>query len=290
MKILLIASGGDAPGMNKFIAQMYKRYGSSLYACKGGFEGLYNADIVPARFFEPLKVANSAGCCIKSGRFPQFKQKKYFNKALENAKNFDFVVVMGGNGSKKGVKELAEGGVKAIFVPATIDNDVEGTNYSIGFHTAVAMVCYAVRNVMPSMQSHSRACVFEVMGRHSGEIAQNAAKILQPQFLITQPSQLNIPEMASEILKRHKKDQATSIIIRENIIDCDVLTKKLNDEIGQRLVKNFVVGHLQRGGKPTKAELKMSAAFAHATIKAIGKNQSGVAIEFVDGKMRVQEI
>ena len=175
-------------------------------------------------------------------------------------------------------------------MPATIDNDVEGTNYSIGFHTAVAMVCYAVRNVMPSMQSHSRACVFEVMGRHSGEIAQNAAKILQPQFLITQPSQLNIPEMASEILKRHKKDQATSIIIRENIIDCDVLTKKLNDEIGQRLVKNFVVGHLQRGGKPTKAELKMSAAFAHATIKAIGKNQSGVAIEFVDGKMRVQEI
>lgn len=290
MKILLIASGGDAPGMNKFIAQMYKRYGSSLYACKGGFEGLYNADIVPARFFEPLKVANSAGCCIKSGRFPQFKQKKYFNKALENAKNFDFVVVMGGNGSKKGVKELAEGGVKAIFVPATIDNDVEGTNYSIGFHTAVAMVCYAVRNVMPSMQSHSRACVFEVMGRHCPAIAQNAAKILQADVLVENKEQLKIDEIAQKIKKNRKKEHSSIIIIRENIVNAEDLTQQLNQIIGEKAVMHFVVGHLQRGGRPTSVELKMAKQFAHATIKAIGKNQSGVAIEFVDGKMRIQEI
>lgn len=290
MKILLIASGGDAPGMNKFIAQLYKKFGNSLYACKGGFEGLYNAEIVPVRFFEPLKYQNSAGCCIKCGRFPQFKQKKYFSKALENAKNFDSVIVMGGNGSKKGVKELAENGVNAIFVPATIDNDVDGTDYSIGFHTAVNMVCLAVRNVMPSMQSHSRACIFEVMGRYSGAIAQNSAKILQPEFVIAQPQELEVEKIAQTIKSRNKKDLSTCIILRENIIPSEKLAKQLDDIIGEKLVKYFVVGHLQRGGNPTKAELKMSAAFAHATIKAISKNQSGVAIEFVDGKMRVQEI
>ncbi len=290
MKILLIASGGDAPGMNKFIAQMYKRYGSSLYACKGGFEGLYNADIVPARFFEPLKVANSAGCCIKSGRFPQFKQKKYFNKALENAKNFDFVVVMGGNGSKKGVKELAEGGVKAIFVPATIDNDVEGTNYSIGFHTAVAMVCYAVRNVMPSMQSHSRACVFEVMGRHCPAIAQNAAKILQADVLVENKEQLKIDEIAQKIKKNRKKEHSSIIIIRENIVNAEELSQQLNQIIGEKAVMHFVVGHLQRGGKPTSFELKMAKQFARSAIKAIKNQQSGVAVAFENGKTVLQNI
>ena len=290
MKILLIASGGDAPGMNKFIAQMQKKFGNSLYACKGGFKALYDNEIYPIRLFDVQPNRNSAGCCIKSGRFAEFKQRKYFNKALENAKRFDYVVVMGGNGSKKGVKELSDNGVKAIFVPATIDNDVEKTDYSIGFHTAVAMVCFAVRNVMPSMDAHNRGCVFEVMGRHCPAIAQNAAKILQADVLVENKEQLKIDEIAQKIKKNRKKEHSSIIIIRENIVNAEELSLQLNQIIGEKAVMHFVVGHLQRGGRPTSVELKMAKQFAHAAIKAIKNQQSGVAVAFENGKTVLQNI
>ena len=175
-------------------------------------------------------------------------------------------------------------------MPATIDNDVEKTDYSIGFHTAVAMVCFAVRNVMPSMDAHNRGCVFEVMGRHCPAIAQNAAKILQADFLIENKDQLKIDELAQKIKKNRKKEHPSIIIIRENIVNAEELSLQLNQIIGEKAVMHFVVGHLQRGGKPTSFELKMAKQFARSAIKAIKNQQSGVAVAFEGGKTVLQNI
>ena len=125
MKILILTSGGDAPGMNKVIALMQKKFKDSLYACEEGFKGLIEGKIALASTFSPLASENEAGSCIRCSRCPEFKTKKGFKKALENAKRFDYVVVLGGNGSYKGCCELNENGVKTIFIPSTIDNDVK---------------------------------------------------------------------------------------------------------------------------------------------------------------------
>ncbi len=286
MKILILASGGDAPGMNKFISMLYKKFGSNLYACRAGFEGLFKNDILPMKFYNPIKFENSAGCCIKTSRFPDFKKPEIFKEALNNAKKFDYLIVLGGNGSHKGVRELSYNGVKTIFVPATIDNDVEENEYSIGFHTAVSMVCYAFRSIMPSMESQSRTCIFETMGRYSGNIATNSSKILKPDFLICDKKDFDVESVVSKIKNNVAKDKSTSIILRENIFDVKKLASQIQKEIETpNSVKFFIVGHLQRGGKPTKTELRYSKMFAKATIKAIKSNLlTSASILFNSGK------
>lgn len=269
MKVLVLASGGDAPGMNKFIAQLYKKFGDNLFACKFGFKGLVENDIHPASEFQPTRYENCAGCCIKSSRFPEFKEEKYFKKAIKNAQTFDVVIILGGNGSQRGAIELQENGINTIFVPATIDNDVEDSEYSIGFHTAVKEACHTVYSIMPSMEALNRTCIFEVMGRECPAIAEVTAEVVCADMLIASEKDLNISKMVKLIKANEKEDSSTLIIIRENITDLFELVKNLNDKLKSNSVKGHVVGHVQRGGEPTKHELEMATYFAKETIKAI---------------------
>lgn len=269
MKVLVLASGGDAPGMNKFIARLYKKFRDNLFACKFGFKGLVENDIHPASTFQVLKYENCAGCCIKSSRFPEFKEEKYFKKAVKNAQIFDVVVVLGGNGSQRGALELQSNGVNTIFVPATIDNDVEGSEYSIGFHTAVKEACHAVYSIMPSMDALNRTCIFEVMGRDCPAIAEVTAEVVCADMLIANKKDLNISKLAKIIRANEKDDKSTLVIIRENIINLSELIKNLSDKLKSNNIKGHVVGHVQRGGEPTKHELEMANYFAKETIKSI---------------------
>ena len=156
MKILVLTSGGDAPGMNMILYSLYRKFGKDLFAARAGFKGLINNDICNISEFKMDKL--SAGSIIKSSRCPDFKTREGFKKGLNNAKNFDYVIILGGNGSYKGACELAENGIKAIFIPATIDNDVEISEYSQGFNTAVSACINHFNSIMPSMETFNRWC------------------------------------------------------------------------------------------------------------------------------------
>lgn len=290
MKVLILASGGDAPGMNKFISKLAQHFGNELYACKRGFKGLYENEIYPIRYFDPFKYANSAGCCITSARFPEFKEKQIFDKAVENAKAYDAVVVLGGNGSQKAVIDMEKAGVKAVFVPCTIDNDVEDNEYSIGFDTAVESVRYVFKNVMPSMEAFSRSCVFVTMGRHSGNIAKAAAKLVKPDIVITEDKELDEEKIVEKIKKNFSKERATSIILRENIVDENKLCKKIGEKIKPAEIRPFVIGYLQRGSKPTTRELRIAYQFALATIRAIRIKKLPIAVLMEGGKIILKRI
>ena len=290
MKVLILASGGDAPGMNKFISKLAQHFGKDLYACKRGFRGLYENEIYPIKYFDTLKHANSAGCCITSARFPEFKEKQIFDKAVANAKAYDAVVVLGGNGSQKAVIDMEKAGVKAVFVPCTIDNDVEENDYSIGFDTAVESVCYVYNNVMPSMEAFSRSCVFVTMGKHSGNIAKAAAKLVKPDIVIVEESQLDEEKIIEAIKKNYSKEKSTSIILRENIVDVNKLCKTISEKIKPAEIRAFVVGYLQRGSKPTSRELRIAYQFALATIKAIRIKKLPIAVLMEGGKIILKRI
>ena len=290
MKVLILSSGGDAPGMNKFISKLAQHFGKDLYACKRGFRGLYENEIYPIKYFDTLKHANSAGCCITSARFPEFKEKDVFKKAVENAKAYDAVVVLGGNGSQKAVVEMEKAGVKAVFVPCTIDNDVEENDYSIGFDTAVESVRYVYNNVMPSMEAFSRSCVFVTMGRHSGNIAKTAARLVRPDIVIAEESQLDEEKIIEAIKKNYSKEKSTSIILRENIVDVNKLCKTISEKIKPAEIRAFVVGYLQRGSKPTSRELRIAYQFALATIKAIRIKKLPIAVLMEGGKIILKRI
>lgn len=285
MKILLIASGGDGSGMNKVVAELYKKFKNDIYACFAGFKGLYKNDIRPLKDFEPLKYENEAGCCIKTARFPEFKEDKFFRVALKHAREFDYVIVMGGNGSEKGCQDLTMGGVKTIFIPGTIDNDVDNSEYSIGFDTAIDQCCQTVKNVMPSMEAMERSCVFEAMGRHCPDIAEECAKRINAEVCIKEKSDLKYKEIASLIKSRKKEHLSTTIILRENILPIKEFADKLNEMLKDDAVKTQVVGYTQRGGKPTKVELENSKQFALVASQVIKKNLSSKKVLMQNGKI-----
>lgn len=287
MKILVLTSGGDASGTNRFLFNLHKAFGKNLFACRYGFKGLIEGDICPFSEYNVAKLKNSAGSMIKSSRCPEFATEKSFKKGLKNAQKFDFVVVLGGNGSHKGAQEIANHGVKTIFVPMTIDNDVEGSDYSIGFHTAVKACCDYIHSTMPSMASFDRCAVFEVMGRRHNAIALNVAKAVDCDYAILSKEDVNYDDMAKKINKNKKENKATCIVVQENIVSLKELCHELSSKCPKVEIKGLIVGHIQRGSKPTRVELKFAKKFAKETIRAIKRGQSS-AILCKEGQVRIK--
>lgn len=286
MKILVLSSGGDAPGMNRFIYELYKKFRDKLYFAYAGFTGLVDGQIFPVKSVIDPRLKNEAGTVIKSSRLPEFKEKKVFKMGLKNAQDFDVVVILGGNGSEKGAKELFENKVNTIFVPGTIDNDVENSFYSIGFSTAVKEGVYAVENSMKSIDAFESCCIFEVMGKEHEAIAESVAKIVSADGCISKESDLDIENLKNVILKNKVLGKSTCIILRENIIPAPKLAQKLNEMLGFNCVKFHIVGRTQRGGKPTQEEILMAKKFAKKTIDCIKKQVYGVRI-LADEKMNI---
>ncbi len=286
MKILILTSGGDAPGMNKFIAQIYKAFKKDCFFAYAGFTGLVNGQIYPLEDVFCKSCEKQAGSIVRSSRCPEFSEDEVFAKGFENAKKFDCVIILGGNGSEKGAKRLYENGVNTIFVPATIDNDVDENFYTIGFSTAVKECVYTIENSMPSISSFGQACLFEVMGRECDAIAQETAKIVGADYVVNNKKALDYERIKNTILQKYIKNESTCIVVRENIVSVEKIAKKLNEMLGQDMVKFQVVGRTQRGGKPTKQELEMAKKFAAETIKCAKSKVFGVRI-LADEKFKI---
>jgi len=278
MKILMLSSGGDAPGMNRFIYDIYAKFKDDVYFALAGYTGLVNGEIFPLKDVIEKSKRNLAGTVIKSSRCPEFKEAKVFKMGLLNAKLFDVVIILGGNGSEKGAKQLYENGVNTIFVPATIDNDVDDSVYSIGFHTAVKEGVYAVENTMPSIEAFSKTCLFEVMGRKNAAIAKAVAEKVDADMVVCSENDLDYEKIKNVILKNKIANQSTSIIVRENIKSIKEIAENINASIGMDMVLTHVVGRTQRGGKPTAEELDMASKFAKETIFCIKKGVLGVRV------------
>lgn len=287
MKILVLTSGGDAPGMNMVLYCLYKRFYGNIYACRAGFKGLINNDILPLKEFKPHKFMNEAGSVIKCSRCPKFKTREGFAKALENAKRFDCIIILGGNGSYKGAKELAENGIKTIFIPSTIDNDVEISDYSQGYHTAISACSNYINSVMPTMDAFDRCCVFETMGRKCSKIARNVFRMVECDYLIQDKSDIDYEKIAEIIKKQNGRGRASSIIIRENIIKMTTFIKNLSKLCPKIEIKGCVIGYLQRGTKPTSEELEFAKQFARRAIIAVTNDFKCTAICYKGGDFEV---
>ena len=198
---------------------------------------------------------------------------KGFKKALKNLNNhkIDLLITMGGNGSLKGVKELIKAGIKCLFIPTTIDNDIEESDYSIGFNTAVSNAVDFINKVDTSMQAFDRLCIYEVMGRHCPDIANEVTQLTNADFCYTLTSQKE--ECLKVIKKALKKDLSPKIILQENVIDANTLKQYLSTNLKNVDVKVAVVGYVQRGGFATKTELQMATEFAKEICNQIKNNQ-----------------
>ena len=287
MKILVLTSGGDAPGMNMLLYRLYKKFGNNIYACKSGFKGLIENDIYLLKSFKPYENRNFAGSILKSARCIDFKKKEGFLKGLKTAKAYDCVIILGGNGSYKGACDLAQNGVKTIFIPSTIDNDVDISEYSQGFDTAVQACCDYIDMTIPTMETFNRSCVFEVMGRECDEIALATAKRVRYDYLVQNEKDIDYKKIAKIVKERFMQEHSSSIIIRENILPVEKFVENLSKECEGIEVKYSVVGYIQRGKAPTKTEIKFAKEFARLACKTILSSSANcTAIVYNNGKFQ----
>lgn len=285
MKVLVLCSGGDAPGMNRVVYSLSK-YLKLDYA-RAGYKGLVEGDIFPLDFKAVKESKDEAGAVIYSSRYPKFKEEKYFKKGLKNALNYDYVIIIGGNGSQRGAKELAEAGANMLFIPGSIDNDVINSSYSLGFQSAVDQCVYTIQNCMPSINAFCYTCFFEVMGRDSGRIAEETYKNANADVLVAKMEDFKVNTIAKKVKENVNNGKGTCIVLKEKMRDRTYFVEALEERVEKGTVKYQVVGRTQRGGKPAKMDLVMADKFASAAAKEIKLGHKNKSI-LVDEKMNIK--
>ena len=255
-KIGVLTSGGDSPGMNAAIRSVVRAglaAGLEVYGIRDGYLGLHQDRISKLERHSVSDVINRGGTFLGSARFPAFKEESVRREAIENLKKhgIDALVVIGGDGSYMGAKKLTAMGYPCVGLPGTIDNDIAGTEFTIGFDTALNVVMEAIDRLRDTSTSHKRISIVEVMGRHCGDLAMSAAVAGGAEYVIVPEKGFDKNELLAQIDDGISKGKRHAMVtICEHVTDVNALAKEIEAHTGLE-TRATILGHIQRGGSPT---------------------------------------
>lgn len=289
-KIGVLTSGGDAPGMNAAIRGVVctaLSEGLEVFGIYDGYLGLYEDRIEKLERYSVSDIINRGGTFLGSARFSKFKDDSVRAKAIKNLKkhSIDALVVIGGDGSYIGAKRLTEEGFPCISIPGTIDNDVAGTDYTIGYFTALETIVEAIDRLRDTSSSHQRISIVEVMGRHCGDLTLAAAIAGGCEFIILPEIKFNIKDLVHKIrgwIGRGKKHAI--IAITEHIYDINKLARYIEQET-QRETRATVLGHIQRGGTPVAYDRILASRMGIYAISLLLQGYGGRCVGIINDKM-----
>lgn len=290
MKVGILTSGGDAPGMNAFISKFTTLATAAdfeVIAFKFGYQGLIDNSTKPLTREDVSNIAHLGGSNIKSTRSSEFLTKQGFKRAIQNIKlnEIDCLAVLGGDGTLRGAKELSAAGIKVIYIPATIDNDLSYTDQTLGFDSAVNAAVDAIDKIKQTMLSLNRIFICEVMGRHCPDIAISSAIATDATILITEAKNFSFKETISKIKEAIESgEEAPSIVIRENILDVFELAKKIQNELDIE-TRACRIGYVQRGTSPSVMDRILARKFAQAVLDLISSKKFNRAVGQVKNKI-----
>jgi 6-phosphofructokinase 1 len=293
-RIAVLTSGGDAPGMNAAVRAVVRTavfHDLHVYGIYRGYDGMVNGDIKRLEVGDVANIMQRGGTVLKTARSDAFRTVEGRKQAFDSlsAHDIDGVVVVGGNGTYTGADIFGkEFGIPMVGLPGTIDNDIYGTDYTIGFDTAINTAVQAVDKIRDTADSHNRLFFVEVMGRHSGYIAlhtgigSGAGAILLPE------NQTDISHL-SDMLKKSAKRQKlfNLVIVAEGNPSGDAHTvaeqiKSLNPEYD---IKVTIIGHLQRGGSPTAMDRVLATRMGHSAVQSLLRGERGIALGIINDKI-----
>lgn len=256
-KIGVLTSGGDAPGMNAAVRAVVRKaiyHGVEVVGIKRGYSGFIEGDMVPMNRSSVADIIQKGGTTLRTSRSEEFRTAAGRAKAFENIERYGLqgLVVVGGDGSFRGAKIFAEEyDIPVIVIPGTIDNDINGTDYSIGFDTAVNTAVGAIDKIRDTATSLERTFVIEVMGRDSGFIALSAGLAGGAETVIIPEQPVDIDSVCKKVIKGFKQGKLhTIIVVAEGAISGIELSKGIKEKTGLE-TKPIILGHLLRGGTPT---------------------------------------
>ena len=296
MKIGVLTSGGDAPGMNAAIRAVVRcgiDVGFEVYGIKRGYEGLLDGEIEQMNLSSVGDILHRGGTILKTARSERFSTEEGVKRAkiILDTFGIEALIVIGGDGSMRGALELSKLGVNVMCLPGTIDNDLAYTDYTIGFDTAVNTVLDAISKVRDTSSAHERNTIIEVMGRHCGDIALYAGVGGGAEAVLIPEVEADVNRVCRKILQGAGRGKLNSIIINAegSGVSSDELAKEIAELTG-RETRIVVLSYLQRGGVPTLDDRLLAS---QSGAKAIELIQSGIknrAIGTVNGKIQAFEI
>lgn len=290
--IAVLTSGGDAPGMNAAIRAVVRsaiEKGMRVMGVRRGFNGLMHGDIFEMTLRSVSNIIERGGTILYTARCPEFRTEEGVQKALNTCKylGIDGLVVIGGDGSFRGAKELSEHGLPTVGIPGTIDNDIACCDRTIGYDTAMNTIVEMVDRLRDTSESHDRCSVIEVMGRHAGYLALNggisvgATTVLIPEFEY---------DFEKDVIDRMRRTRRTGkknfiIVAAEGIKDeIEPMAAKIEEATGVE-TRYTNLGHVQRGGSPTACDRVLGSKMGYKAVELLSQDIGNRVVAQKDGKI-----
>ncbi len=304
MRVGILCSGGDAPGMNAVIRSVVRcgnSLGHEVVGVRRGFRGLIEGDFRKLSSRDVGGILDRGGTILLSSREDRFRELRYREEAYRNLERegIDALIVLGGEGTFRGALLIhEETGLPVIGVPCTIDNDVGGTQYCVGYDTALRNAVSAIDKIRDTASSHERIFIVEVMGRNRGFIAVEAGLATGAELILVPEERFPPEEIPAEVVRAKEMGKLHFVIVMaEGYGRAEDLREYLLSRIGERYgeIRATVLGHLQRGGTPTHFDRIMAMKFGEIAVEALvsGERSGFVAYErgrfYLESFSRAQE-
>jgi len=293
-KIGVMTSGGDAPGMNAAIRAVARTgiyCGLQVIGIRHGYEGMIHGNFKELKAHSVSEIIQKGGTILKTARSEAFRTVEGRQQAYNNLKNegLDAVVVIGGDGTLAGARQFSEEfDMPFVGIPGTIDNDIYGTDYTIGYDTAMNTVVDAIDKIRDTASSHNRLFFVEVMGHDAGFIAVRAGIACGAEAILIPELKEQVAGLKDFLEKGFKRKKSSNIII---VAEGDEeggafkIAKKVNEDFKDYDVRVTVLGHIQRGGTPSAYDRVTASQFGHAAVMALMDDQKSVMVGMINGNI-----
>ncbi|WP_343303179.1 6-phosphofructokinase [Chitinophaga niabensis] len=293
--IAVLTSGGDAPGMNAAVRAVVRTgnyHGLNVYGVMYGYRGMLTGDIFPMESKSVANIIQRGGTILKTARCKEFYEAEGRKKAYQNLKKFgiDGLVVIGGDGSFKGAQKFSqEFDIPCIGLPGTIDKDIAGTDFTIGFDTAVNTAVEAIDKIRDTADAHDRLFIIEVMGRDAGYIALHSGIATGAEHILIPERKTDIDDVIDQLLANERRSKMVNLIVvaeGDEFGGANEVARHVKERMPQLDTRVCILGHIQRGGSPTCIDRLIASRMGYAAVDALIEGNNNVMIGIVNNKIQ----
>lgn len=293
--IAVLTSGGDAPGMNAAIRAVVRTgiyHHLNVFGVMYGYKGMLSGEIFPMESKSVANIIQRGGTVLKTARCKEFYEAEGRKKAYENLKKFgiDGLVVIGGDGSFKGAQKFSqEFDIPCIGLPGTIDKDIAGSDFTIGFDTAVNTAVEAIDKIRDTADAHDRLFIIEVMGRDAGYIALHSGIATGAEHILMPERKTDIDDVINELTANERRQKMVNLIVvaeGDEFGGAEQVAQHVKERMPQLDTRVCILGHIQRGGSPTCIDRLIASRMGYAAVDALMTGTHNVMIGIVNNKIQ----
>ena len=293
-KIGVLTSGGDAPGMNAAIRAVVRTgiyYGLDVYGIIRGYSGMVEGDIIRMHGKSVANIIQRGGTILKTSRCLDFYKKEGREKAYQHLKKhgIDSLVIIGGDGSFRGAQIFSnEFDIPCIGLPGTIDKDIAGTDFTIGFDTAVNTAVEAIDKIRDTMDAHDRLFIIEVMGRDSGYIALHSGISTGAENILIPEKRTDIEAVIVALTEKERRQKLVNLIVvaeGEGFGGADEVAKIIKERMPTQEVRVCILGHIQRGGAPSCFDRVIASRMGFAAVECLIEGRHNIFIGIINNRL-----